>query len=105
MGPLVALQERRARTLHTYSSTVGVEVAIVVPINSSKLAPLLPAGYHLLPAATVGLGGPDQGVLAFANFRGTNPSIDGGPRSSQDQVAIDALVAVRPIHCFLPAAG
>jgi hypothetical protein len=62
--------------LHTYSNSLGHEVAHLIPISASKLLPLLPAGYDIVPAAALGLGSPSDGVVVIANFRGVDQSVD-----------------------------
>jgi hypothetical protein len=86
----------RVRLVHTYGNSSGVEIANLIAIDATKLTALLPAGYQALPAAAVGLGGADQGVLVIANFRGEAPFIDGHWPSRYDQVAIDVVIAVLP---------
>jgi hypothetical protein len=83
--------------LHTYGNSQGQEVVNVVAISASKLFPLLPAGYNLVPAASVGFGGPDQGIVVIANFRGIDPTVDRRTPLNENQVAIDvAILVVEP---------
>lgn len=85
-----------AEILHTYGNSLGQEVINVIAINASKLLPLLPAGYSLAPAASIGFGGPDQGIVVIANFRGIDPTVDQRKPLDQNQVAIDVTVLVVP---------
>ena len=80
--------------LHTYGNSLGQEVANVIAVSASKLLPLLPAGYNLVPAASLGFGRPDQGIVAIANFRGIAPTVDGKKPSNQNQVAVDVGILV-----------
>ena len=84
------------RTLHTYTKSLGVEVAQVVATSSAKLLPLLPPGYTLVPAAALGFGTAEQGIVAIANFRGTDPAVDGGRPGKEPQVAIDVGILIAP---------
>lgn len=80
--------------LHTYGNSLGQEVINVIAVDSSKLLPLLPAGYALVPAASAGFGRPDQGVVVIANFRGIDPTVDHRRPLDQNQVAIDVAILV-----------
>lgn len=80
--------------LHTYSGSLGQEVANLIAVNASKLRPLLPTGYSIVPAASLGIGGPDQGVVVVANFRGIDPTVDDKKPSNQNEVAIDVAILV-----------
>ena len=83
--------------LHDYGNSQGQEVVNVVAISASKLLPLLPAGYNLIPAASVGFGGPEQGIVVIANFRGIDPTVDRREPLNENQVAIDvAILVVEP---------
>jgi hypothetical protein len=83
-----------AKVLHTYGSSLGQEVVNVIAVDESKLLPLLPAGYNIVPAESVGFGGPDQGIVAIANFRGVDPVVDNSKPLKQDQIAIDVAILV-----------
>jgi hypothetical protein len=65
-----------AKVLHTYGTSEGHEIANVIAVNASKLLPLLPPEYTLVPAASLGFGRPDQGLVDIANFRGFDPTVD-----------------------------
>lgn len=80
--------------LHTYGNSLGQEVINVIAIDSSKLISLLPAGYALVPAASVGFGRSDQGIVVIANFRGIDPTVDHRKPLGQNQVAIDVAILV-----------
>lgn len=80
--------------LHTYGSSLGHEVANVIAVNASKLRPLLPEGYTLTSASSVGFGGDDQGVIVIANFRGIDPAIDHRKPHNRNQVAVDVAILV-----------
>ena len=80
--------------LHTYGSSLGQEVANVIAVSASKLLPLLPAEYNLIPASSLGFGRADQGIVVIANFRGIDPTVDGGRPSKQNQVAVDVGILV-----------
>jgi hypothetical protein len=83
--------------LHTYGSSLGQEVTSVIAVSASKLLPLLPTGYTLLPAASLGVGGPDQGIVALVNFRGIDPTVDDEKPRKQNQVNIDiGILVVEP---------
>ena len=58
--------------------------------------PLLPAGYTLVPAAALGVGTAEQGIVAIANFRGFDPVVDEGRPGRDPQVAVDVLVLIAP---------
>jgi hypothetical protein len=79
--------------LHTYGNSLGQEVISVIAVDGSKLQPLLPAGYSLVPASTVGFGRPGQGVVVVGNFRGVDYFVD-KRTNVHDQVAIDIVVLV-----------
>jgi hypothetical protein len=69
-------------------------VANTIPVSAEKLIPLLPDEYSLVPAAALGLGSWDQGIVAIANFRGDNPQVDHRKSGQAQQVAIDVLILV-----------
>jgi len=83
-----------AEVLHSYGNSLGQEVINVIAVSSSKLRPLLPPGYTPVPAASVGFGGPDQGIVVIGNFRGIKPTVDGKRTAVEEQVAIDMVVLV-----------
>jgi hypothetical protein len=78
--------------LHTYESSLGHEVTSVIAVNNPKLTPLLPGGYSVVPASALGLGGPDQGLVAMVNFQGFDQATDNGQQ--HDQVVIDLAILV-----------
>lgn len=80
--------------LHTYGNSIGQDVVSVVAISMSKLLPLLPAGYNLVPASGLGFGGPDQGIVVIANFRGIDPTVDRREPLNENQVAVDVAILV-----------
>jgi hypothetical protein len=67
------------RTLHTYGNSRGHEIINVIAVDAFKLRPLLPHGYVMVPAASVGFGGPDQGVVVIAT-RTLRPDIAASSR-------------------------
>jgi hypothetical protein len=81
-------------TTHTYSDSLGQEVDNLVAVDASRLQPLLPPGYVIVPASNFfGVGRANQGVVAIANFRGMHPLIDGISVLDND-VAIDVGIVV-----------
>ncbi|SEF78177.1 hypothetical protein SAMN05216334_10941 [Nitrosomonas ureae] len=80
--------------VHTYGNSLGQEVVNIIAVSASRLLPLLPAGYNLIPAASVGFGGPDQGIVVIANFRGIDPTVDQRKPLNQNQVAVDVAILV-----------
>jgi hypothetical protein len=57
-----------AETIHTYSKSRAHEIDNAIAVDLSKLSPLVPPGYAIIPAANLGLGGFDQGIVVIANF-------------------------------------
>ena len=51
--------------LHTYGTESATEVINTIPVSAANLVPLLPDGYELIPAAALGLGGWDQGIVVM----------------------------------------
>jgi hypothetical protein len=88
----------QATVLHTFQTSFAAEVANTIPVSADKLLPLLPDEYELVPAAALGLGGSDQGIVAIANFRGDNPRVDHRTPRQDRQVAIDVLIRGCPGH-------
>ncbi len=86
--------DQQTRTVHNYENVSGVEIANVITVDVTKLAPLVPAGYSILPAAAVGFGGQDKGILAIANFRGVSPVVDQRRTGKEQQVAVDVGILV-----------
>jgi len=82
-----------ADALHTYGNSLGQEVISVIAIDAAKLRPLVPASYDLVPAAAVGFGRADQGILVVGNFLGIDYVVD-KRTNGHDQVAIDFVVLV-----------
>jgi hypothetical protein len=81
-------------TTHTYSDSLGQEVDNLVAVDASRLQPLLPPGYVIVPASNFfGVGRANQGVVAIVNFRGMHPLIDGISVLDND-VAIDVGIVV-----------
>src|SRR3954447_6132663 len=92
---LVTSPQAHATTiLHTYSRSLGWEVANLIEVDASRLLPLLPTGYDMTPAAALGVGGPDKGILVINSYQGFAPTVDGGPAAQPIQVAIDIAIAV-----------
>ena len=86
--------DQQTRTVHTYRNVSGVEIANVTAVDIAKLISLVPAGYSILPAAAVGFGGQDQGVVAIANFRGLTPMVDQRTTGRVQQLAVDIGILV-----------
>src|SRR5262245_61437018 len=82
------------RLLHTYETSFAVEVANTIPVSAAKLLPLLPAEYQFVPAAALGIGGWDQGIVVVANYRGDNLQIDHGKPRKDQLIAIDVGILV-----------
>lgn len=87
--------------LHTYETRFATEVANTIPVGADVLAPLLPEGYELAPASTLGLGDDDEGLVVIFNFHGTNNSIDRRRSRQRSSTRIDLLILVNEP----PAAG
>jgi hypothetical protein len=83
-----------AVVLHTYETEFGTEVINTIPVGAANLVPLLPGGYQLVPAAALGLGGWDQGIVAIVNFQGTNNTLDGRRSRQRRRTVIDLLILV-----------
>jgi hypothetical protein len=82
------------KLLHTYQTSSAAEVANTIPVSADKLLSLLPDEYEFVPAAAVGLGRWDQGIVVIANFRGDDPQVDHRRPRQDQQVAIDVLILV-----------
>jgi hypothetical protein len=86
-----------AQVLHIYGNSLGHEVVNVITVSASKLRPLVPPEYTILPASSLLFGSPEQGIVTIANFQGINPTVDQRPSSRQSQVAIDVgILIVQP---------
>jgi hypothetical protein len=83
------------RVLHTYGISLGQEVDNLIPVSASKLLPLLPAGYEIVPASSFGIGREDQGIVVIVNFRGLDPTVDAMKPSKNNRVAIDVTILVK----------
>lgn len=81
------------QVVHTYGNSLGQEVISVIAVDASKLRPLLPAPYELIPASTVGFGQSNQGLVVIGNFRGIDYFVD-KRINGRESVAIDVLVLV-----------
>src|SRR5262245_62000395 len=86
-------QVQQPELLHTYSNSNAHEVVNVIAVDMAKLRPLVPTEYTIVPASAVLFGRPDQGIVAIANFEGSNPIVDGRP-IGRSQVAIDLAVLI-----------
>lgn len=97
LGLLVLSHESQAdvKVLHTYGISLGQEVDNLIPVNASKLLPLLPAGYEIVPASSFGIGREDQGIVVIVNFRGLDPTVDARKPSKNNRVAIDVTILVK----------
>jgi len=58
----------RVDVLHTYAHSLAHEVDTAIAVDAAKVAARLPAGYVLVPASALGVGGPDQGIVVIVNF-------------------------------------
>lgn len=90
----ISVARGEVELLHTFGNSLGQEVVNVIAVSTSKLLPLLPNGYNLVPAASVGFGGSDQGIVVIANFRGIDPTVDHRNPLNQNQVAVDVAILV-----------
>jgi len=88
------IDRANAQVLHTYGNSLGHEVANVIAVSASKLRPLVPPEYTILPASSLLVGTSAQGIVTIANFQGINPTVDQRPSSRQSQVAIDVGILV-----------
>jgi hypothetical protein len=97
LGLLVLSHESQAdvKVLHTYGISLGQEVDNLIPVSASKLLPLLPAGYEIVPASSFGIGREDQGIVVIVNFRGLDPTVDTRKPSKNNRVAIDVTILVK----------
>jgi hypothetical protein len=83
-----------AEVLHTYGNSLGHEVVNVIAVSASKLLSLVPPEYTIVPASSLLVGRPDQGIVTIANFQGINPTVDQRPSSRPTQVAIDVGILI-----------
>jgi hypothetical protein len=79
---------------HSYTTTLGTEVVNLIPVPVSKLIPLVPNGYSVVPAAALGVGTSDQGVVVITNYRGLEPSVDDRRLPQDSHVAINVAILV-----------
>jgi hypothetical protein len=103
-GSLQALGDRPAVTgrgdrpdvvlLHSYQTGFASEVANTISVSAATLEPLLPDGYALAPASTLGLGSDDEGLVVIFNFYGTNNFIDRRKSRQCSSTRIDLLILV-----------
>lgn len=93
-GDAFLLTPANAEILHTYRNSLGHEVTSLIPVNASKLLPLLPAGYGIVPAAILGIGGESDGVVVLANFRGFDQAVDATNPGKQEYVGIWVAILV-----------
>jgi len=84
----------KVEPLHTYGNSLGQEVDTVIAISASKLLPLLPPGYNVVPAAALGFGGPDQGLVVIVDFRGFDPTIDHKKPLKENLLTVDVAILV-----------
>lgn len=82
-----------AGILHTYSNSLGHEVASLIPVDATKLVPLLPAGYDIVSAAALGVGAPSDGIVVLANFRGFDQTVD-ARNAGQEYVSVWVAILV-----------
>jgi hypothetical protein len=88
------LARAETKVVHTYTAAFATEIINAVPVSAANLAPLLPDGYELVPAAALGLGGWDQGIVAIVNFQGTRCTIDGRRSHKRLRTVINVLILV-----------
>jgi hypothetical protein len=84
------------KVVHTVQVTPGRELTNAVAVDNSKLLPLLPPGYNLVPASALGLGGNTQGLVAIVNFTNTGLNLDGKPTGQPNTVAVDVGILIAP---------
>lgn len=86
----------RAETklIHTYPTASAKEVVNTIPVSAANLVPLLPDDYQLVPAAALGVGGWDQGIVVIVNFQGANGGVDGRMSSKWPRTVIDIGILV-----------
>lgn len=89
------LSGAEAETIHTYQIGPGTEIANTIPIRADKLRPLLPDDYELVPAAALGLGGWNQGIVVIVNFHGPNSTIDARQPHQPFSTDVDLAILVR----------
>jgi hypothetical protein len=85
--------QANATILHSYRSEQGQEVINIIPVEQEKLYSLLPQGYQIVPAASLGFGGADQGIVAITNFRGFGSTVD-GKETNLTQVSISVSIVI-----------
>lgn len=90
-GPV---REQDVVVLHTYDTQLATEVANTIPVDAARLTPLLPQGYEVAPASTLGLGGDDEGLVVIFNFYGADNSIDHRQTRQGSSARIDLLILV-----------
>jgi hypothetical protein len=86
----------RAETklIHTYPTAAATEVVNAIPVSAAKLVSLLPDGYEPVPAAVLGLGGWDQGIVVIVNFQGASGAVDGRMPRNWFRTVIDIGILV-----------
>lgn len=93
-GDASLLASANAEILHTYHNSLGQEATSLIPADATKLLPLLPAGYSVVPAAALGIGDQSDGIVALANFRGFDQTVDGISSGKQEYVAVWVAIVV-----------
>ncbi len=94
LGLLGFVGRANAEVLHHYSSSLGQELTSVIAVSTSKLLPLVPTAYTIVPASALLVGRPDQGIVALVNFRGFNPTVDQRRSNHEPQITIDLGILV-----------
>lgn len=84
----------RAATGHAYATSDARELVNTIAVSTSTLLPLVPPGYNIVPAATLGVGSSTQGIVVVVNFQGYQPVIDRGSDGNTEQTDIDVGILV-----------
>jgi hypothetical protein len=85
---------RRVQVLHSYQTATAWEIATLVPVDLTKVTPLLPDGFQPVPASAVGVGTAAQGVVVLAQYQGIDGQVDSStPRTL---TAIDEAILIAP---------
>src|SRR5262245_7671066 len=89
-----AVARAQPKVLHTYRTEFATELINAIPVSAANLVPHLPDGYELVPAAVLGLGGWDQGLVVIVNFQGANGRVDGRKSHQRFRTVIDLGIMV-----------
>jgi len=80
--------------LHTYSVSLAHEIDNAIAVDAARLSPLLPAGYDVVPASALGVGGPGDGIVVIVNFEGLTSVVDSQPPSKENRIDIAVAILV-----------